>query len=438
MYSLQAQECWIGNATVLMGRATRASPRGFDCHDLSQQTPNQPLRTIVYEPQKMGTYAEKAREIDRAGADAGAKLSNKDAVVVLLTGLIVSAAVVCVPYRTASTASQSSAAARQIQIAVDRRSPKCLAELLALSRTELARCDIGLMNLLCSEGLRGAENKEIHDQISRLDGIAKHVGIETERHLYRFRKSPFAFNNSEGYFRMLMMAVILQEDLGVGYNPDRITPVGEFEPNDVFFAEARDIFIHGLIGDDRRMGTCSSLPVLYVAVGRRLGYPLSLVPTQNHLFVRWEDRRERFNVDATGRGMNMYDDNHYRQWPIPISLEDEREFGYLKSMTATDELSAFLSLRGHCLLAMGKIKEGVEAHEMALRVSSNSRLQQLITAKAREQLQPQPLPIAFLPPEQRDPFWPRTTSGVWRASGLPGFKPGVPRDPNPLNAIPNQ
>jgi len=386
----------------------------------------------------MGTYAEKVREIDRAGADAGAKLSNKDAVVVLLTGLIVSAAVVCAPYRTASTASQSSAAARQIQIAVDRRGPKCLAELLALSRTELARCDIGLMNLLCSEGLRGAENKEIHDQISRLDGIAKHVGIETERHLYRFRKSPFAFKNSEGYFRMLMMAVILQEDLGVGYNPDRITPVGEFEPNDVFFAEARDIFIHGLIGDDRQMGTCSSLPVLYVAVGRRLGYPLNLVPTQNHLFVRWEDRRERFNVDATGRGMNMYDDNHYRQWPIRISPEDERELGYLKSMTATDELSAFLNLRGHCLLAMGNIKEGVEAHEMALRISPDSRLQQLIYAKAREKLEPRPTPYAYLPPEQRDPFWQQPKPGASGPNNRFGFKPVHAPDQNPLNAIRNQ
>ena len=29
-------------------------------------------------------------------------------------------------------------------------------------------------------------------------------------------------------------------------------------------------------------GTCSSLPVLQVAVGRRLGYPLKLVTTKGH------------------------------------------------------------------------------------------------------------------------------------------------------------
>jgi hypothetical protein len=237
---------------------------------------------------------------------------------------------------------------------------------------------------------------------------------------------------------MLLMAVTLQEDLGMRYNPERITPVGEFEPNEVFFADSRDVFIHGLIANDRRMGTCSSMPVLYVAVGRRLGYPLKIVPTQNHLFVRWEDSRERFNVDATGRGMNMYDDDHYRQWPMAISREAAQEFGYLKSMTPTDELTAFLQLRGHCLFAMGNGREGVEAQESALRLSPDSRLQQLITAKARKQLHPQPFRVAYLPPDIGDPFWPRPKLAPVQPQAVPGLAPVVPAEPNPLNAIRNR
>jgi len=317
-------------------------------------------------------------------------------------------------------------------------SPKTLAELVALSPAQLAQCDIGLMNLLCAERLRGAEKLDVTDHIARLDGIAKHVEFETRRHLYRFWNNRAEFNNSEAYFRMLLMAVTLQGDLRMRYNPQRITPVGEFEPNEVFFADSRDVFIHGLIADYRRMGTCSSMPVLYVAVGRRLGYPLKLVPTQNHLFVRWEDSRERFNVDATGRGMNMYDDDHYRQWPMPFSREEEQEFGYLKSMTPTDELTEFLGLRGHCLFAMGKAEEGVEAQEMALRLSPDSRLQQLITAMAREQQQRQSSPVAYLPPELRDPLWPRPKLPPVQLHGVAGFAPVVPADPNPLDRIRNQ
>ena len=33
-----------------------------------------------------------------------------------------------------------------------------------------------------------------------------------------------------------------------------------------------------------------------MAVGRRLGYPLKLVTTKGHLFVRWEGAGERFNI----------------------------------------------------------------------------------------------------------------------------------------------
>ena len=193
------------------------------------------------------------------------------------------------------------------------------------------------------------------------------------------------------------------------YNPDRITPVGVFESNEAFFADSRDVFIHGLIADRRRMGTCASLPVLYVAIGRRLGYPLKLVPAKNHLFVRWESTRERFNVDATGRGMNRHEDDHYRHWPLPITPEEEQEFGYLKSMTATDELTAFLALRAECLFAMGKTKEGLEAHETALCISPGSRHQQVILAKARERVAAKS-PVAWLPPEARDDYWNRPTS----------------------------
>jgi len=310
-----------------------------------------------------------------------------------------------------------------------------LDELLALSPSELESIDVALMNLLCAEGLPGAEGLNVEDSLRRLDGIAKRVESETTRHHYKFRERPEEFNHSEGYFRMLLMAVVLQEDLGITYNPERVTEVGNFEPNDVFFGDSRDIFIHGLIAEDRRLGTCSSLPVLYVSIGRRLGYPLKLVPTQNHLFVRWEDSRERFNVDATGRGMNMYDDNHYRQWPFLISREEEREFGYLRSMTSADELSAFLGLRGHCLIAAKRLQEGLEAHEQALRLCPNSRIQELILAKVKAQLHGTGPSLALLPPEL-EPYW--TTS---ERRGAPENVPGVgsngfpPPLPNPLARI---
>jgi hypothetical protein len=83
--------------------------------------------------------------------------------------------------------------------------------------------------------------------------------------------------------------------------------------------------------------------VFYVAVGRRLGYPLFLVTTRNHLFVRWEEGETKLNVEATARGFVTYDDAHYRQWPFPVTEAEIQANRYLKSLTPPEELACFWS-----------------------------------------------------------------------------------------------
>ena len=156
------------------------------------------------------------------------------------------------------------------------------------------------MNLLCTEGLPGADNLNQKSLLAQLDTWASRIRTETERHSYRFRANPSEFEHSEAFFRMLMMTVVVQEDFKVRYNPARATASGADSANDGFFQNSRDIFLHGLLSGDRT-GTCSSMPVLYAALGRRLGYPLKLVTTKGHLFVRWDSATERegvLNIDA--------------------------------------------------------------------------------------------------------------------------------------------
>lgn len=251
--------------------------------------------------------------------------------------------------------------------------------LLKLQPSELEQLDIALMNLLCAQQLPGAADTNISNQLATLDQWAKRIKAETERHLYRFRANPTEYYSSEAYFRMLMMAVVFYEDLNIRYNPERVSNPQNINPNDRFFADSRDIFLHGLIGD-RHMGTCSSMPVLYAAVGRRMGYPLKLVTTKAHLFLRWDDGKERFNLEATGRGMNRYDDEHFKQWPFPVSEEEIHTEGYLKSLTAAEELAVFLSLRANCLKEAGKIQEAADCYAHAARLAPASRSYALLQA----------------------------------------------------------
>jgi regulator of sirC expression with transglutaminase-like and TPR domain len=154
------------------------------------------------------------------------------------------------------------------------------------------------------------------------------------------------------------MITVLQQDFKVHYNSDRIDA-----PD---FADSRDLFLHGILGQ-KRQGTCVSMPVLYVAIGRRLGYPLKLVTTKAHLFARWEstDGKEKLNIEATNQGLNCYPDDYYRNWPVPMTDEEVRHGHYLQSLTANEELAVFLSTRGHCLEANGRLTEAQLAHAQA-------------------------------------------------------------------------
>jgi hypothetical protein len=257
-----------------------------------------------------------------------------------------------------------------------------LGALLDLPVPALQRVDIARMNLLCAQGLRGAGSANVGTGLSKLDEIAARVRGETQRHLYRFQRNPAEFENSEGYFRMVMLTVVLAEDFGVHYAPNKIGTPAEARMGDGFFADAGDVFLHGVLGP-KHQGTCSSLPVLQVAVGRRLGYPLRLVTTKGHLFTRWEDAHERFNIDAAGQGVNRLTDDYYRHWPMEVTSAEELAEGYLKSLTPPEELAVFLSIRGMCLREAGRLPEAAEAFAAAARLAPACRGYQVMLASLR-------------------------------------------------------
>jgi len=155
--------------------------------------------------------------------------------------------------------------------------PTNLAQLLALSPEQLEKVDIARIDLLCAEGLQGSEDLNVEQCLKALDALAQHVKEETERNRHYFTENPARFKNSEGYFRMMYLATVLQEDFGVQYNPERkndfVDENGKSvrkQSDEIIFADSKDHFINGLL-TGKHYGTCASLPMLYVAVAKRLG-----------------------------------------------------------------------------------------------------------------------------------------------------------------------
>ncbi len=141
-----------------------------------------------------------------------------------------------------------------------------------------------------------------------------------------FPKKPelcqLASGTSEAYFRMLVLVTVLKQHIGIHVNPARRgNPTkGKGEP----FRDSKDLLINGLLSSELR-GTCNSIPVLVILIGRRLGYPLKLATVPQHLWVRWEDGKEQFNIEVSGEGgMSTYPDEHFKNhpvYPLPPVLE---------------------------------------------------------------------------------------------------------------------
>ncbi len=242
-----------------------------------------------------------------------------------------------------------------------------LEELINLPERDLAKVDIATMNLICTEGLPGSERIDRKALLAKLDAWAAYVAYETNRHRYRFEQNPEEYNHSWGEFAMLMMAMTLQQDLGVRYNPDQIPP--EDDPNRFDFTRSQDLFINGLL--EGTGGTCTSMPVLYIAIGRRLGYPLKLVTTAEHSFLRWDDPEtgERFNIEGTSRGYGSYSDESYRTWPREWNAAERDSSNFLKSLSPRGELAVFMTTRGDNLFFSGRLHDALHCYETAIKLS---------------------------------------------------------------------
>jgi hypothetical protein len=226
------------------------------------------------------------------------------------------------------------------------KQPTTLAELMALTPAELDHCDIARMDLLCTQGLPGAAKVNIPEMLAMIDGWVELVNWETDMNEYQFVQNPKSFGYSEGRYRMIALVTVLDKKFHVHYNPALMDPT---VPGDVFYGDSRNVFINGLLGPEH-MGTCSSMPVLYVAVARRLGYPVSLAEAKNHFFAQWNDGKDHINIECTTWGYAEHDDEHYEKWPIPLTDDDRKQNRYLKPLSGAEELSEFLENRGIMLV----------------------------------------------------------------------------------------
>lgn len=266
-----------------------------------------------------------------------------------------------------------------------------LAALARMNDDQLRKLGIDYLNLRCASDLPGSEGLDVPSARKRIDYMAMWVGRETGKNFYRYHREPSKFG-SEARFKAGMMVTVIAEDFRCRYNPKRGVDPNHPEPVGSFFADSKDLFIHGFLNDQQPYGTCTSFPVLFAAVGRRLGYPIRLVTTKTHLFCRWEGENDRFNIEGTNGGMTIHPDSYYKSWPHKIDEAFIRANRHLVSQSPKEELAGFLSVRASCLLAHKRIDEAMEAaqlaHELAPQVSYYKRFYEHLSQQITRSDQP--------------------------------------------------
>ncbi len=270
----------------------------------------------------------------------------------LLTGCMLTAALFLL---SASSSNSTRQASEDTNLTFD--------QLLSMSPQELENIDIALMNLICAKDLNGAENLDIKACLKTLDKWAEIVEKDTKARLPNYHNNPANYDNSINLFKIVNMVLCLKDQIGMDYNQKIMQSTD--------FSNSRDFFIHGCI-TGKKEGGCISIPLTCVAVGRRLGYPLKLVTTRQHIFFRWDDGKEVFNMEACCPGCDSHPDKYYMNWPFKITKADVKLNNYLKSLTSAEELAICLQTRGHCLYDNGKVTEAQLMYAYAYKLMPDS------------------------------------------------------------------
>lgn len=231
-----------------------------------------------------------------------------------------------------------------------------------LPRELIRHLDLAEIDLICGCGIDSADCFEIAPMLETLDRWT--TGIET-----RLRRVVHRFYSDRGnypsinVFKVDHLIRYLIEECGVQYNTQRID-----DPHT--WTDPRDAHLHGLLGD-RHAGTCSSLPVLIAALGRRLKMPIRLVLSPGHQFCRWDTPNERFNINFTQEGMSCPTDEEHIDWPMPwgdaIHQEQKINPVYLISLTPEQEFAGRVATRAFGLDALNRRREAFDAMDLALR-----------------------------------------------------------------------
>ena len=213
------------------------------------------------------------------------------------------------------------------------------ANLLSLTDTELANLDPLVMNLVVAKEVPELQTIDIERYAKIVDRWAQAIqaGLRAFEPEAR-RTDPLYTQNPQLWQAGSMSIAVAGPRIGIAYTADTLNA-----------GDPGQLFLPGLI--DNKTGTCSSMPVLYLAIAHRLGWPLKAVVSRDHFWCRWDDGVKRFNLEATaassdgsiGSFTSTSDEDYIQQLGTPKrAIDSGSDF---TSLTPRQLLGVFLQTR---------------------------------------------------------------------------------------------
>jgi hypothetical protein len=178
--------------------------------------------------------------------------------------------------------------------------------LLGYGNLELAFVDPLEMNLLVAKGVEPLAHLRIEDYLQKADDWANEIRDGLVKAEEEFHKTPLDWKNDLNFFRLGFLCYYVDQQLGIRYRED------QRHLKAVSYTDADDLFLNGVM--DTRRGTCANMAALHVALGWRLGWPVSLACVGSHLICRYDDGKSTHNIEATrtgGGGFHSHPDDFY-------------------------------------------------------------------------------------------------------------------------------
>lgn len=140
-----------------------------------------------------------------------------------------------------------------------------------------------------------------------------------------------------------------------------------YDYEDPYAKKVKNRYLNGIM--DTKAGSCTTMPMLYLAITQRLGYPIYPVAAPQHLFLRYvAEGFKEDNIEVTGNGAYVSNEEFIRDMEIPQRGVDSGT--YLETMTYRQLLGDLISTNGlYWAFDKKDYYRGIEYMEIGLKLN---------------------------------------------------------------------